>query len=257
MQELSSHRAFILHTRDYKENQVLMEALVEGQGRISLIAYKGSKKNSARNALLQPFRLIQIQFKKDSGLRKLVQIEADSTPDVPSILLTGKGLFCGFYLNEVICRVCPADAHFQDLYQLYYFSLSQLAQLVETHDSFNQHLQLVLRRFEFQLLNELGYGLDLHHDAATGDEITPDGLYELMADKGFVQSFNPNRAVSGELIKQIYKMLCVSQIDVTRNVAIDSDFKLVLSTSKHILRTCLHRHLGDKPLKSRELFRTK
>jgi len=257
MKELETFRAFILHTRDFKENQVLIEALVEGEGRLSLVGYKGSKKNSARNALFQPFRPIQIQFRKDAGLRKLVNIEADQSIVAESLLLTGKILFCGFYLNELVCRLCPADAQFYELYALYLKSVRQLVKLGQGNAQFNLELQLILRRFEFQLLNTLGYGLDLEFEAETNQVIQAESYYELLVEKGFVLSLNPNRAISGILLQQFKSVLMGAESVSNCGKTSNFDIKLVLATGKHILRQCLHRHLGDKPLKSRELFRTK
>ena len=67
MQELENKSAFVLHSRPFKENQLILELLVQGEGRISVVASKGSKKNSSRSALLQPFRALSVKVKAGKG----------------------------------------------------------------------------------------------------------------------------------------------------------------------------------------------
>jgi len=253
--QTQNRAAFVLHSRAYKENQALLEVLVMDEGRMSLITYKGGKKNSAKNALMQPFRPLQIQIKKDSGLRKLVAIDPHPELTAASVALSGKALFCGFYLNEIICRLCPADAFFPELYESYLASLQQLSTLEAESERFEVELQLVLRRFEYRLLLLLGYGLNLETEVEQGQGISNEQFYELYPESGFVVVSPSHRAIAGQTILQLAELL-EGQIvgDSSGQIGIEQA-KPLLTTAKFILRACLHRHLGDKPLKSRELFR--
>ena len=255
MQELTYQAAFVLHSRPFKENQAIMEVLVADEGRMSLVAYKGSKKNSGRNALMQPFRPLRLQIRKDSGLRKLVAIEAAfDAPD--AIHLKGKTLYCGFYLNELICRLCPADALFPELYSIYRECLVRLQNLTLEHDAFERQLQWQLRRFEFRLLELMGYGLNLTHEADSGTQIDPYGHY-LLTLKGFVQCTKSNQTIAGHHLLDLSIRLQDDEAECREPVSTYGDSNAILSVAKWVLRHSLHRHLGDKPLKSRELFRTR
>jgi DNA repair protein RecO (recombination protein O) len=248
MESLQSHSAFVLHTRPYKENQALVEMLVEDEGRISMVASKGGKKNSARNALLQPFRAVTIQFKPNSGLKSLKQIDVNKMVESATIQLVGKPLLCGFYLNEIICRLCVSDEYQPELYSLYIQTLRNLS------IASNQQLQieLVLRQFEFNLLNLLGYGISFDDDVESGQTLKSDELYELMPETGFVLSLL-QRGIWGRDIRNINRLL-MSDITLDMLSSLEVE-RTTLKQAKHILSTCLHRHLGNKPLKSRELFR--
>ena len=239
--------AFVLHSRPFKENQAILELLVEGEGRLSAVTYKGSKKNTAKTALLQPFRPIKVIIEKDTGLRKLKHIEAAPDLKNSAFLTQGKPLFCGFYLNELLCRLCASDAHFPELYPVYLATIKRL-QWSETENPSPLMLERSLRQFEFALLSQLGYGIDLSHTVDTDQSIEPELQYELFQDTGFVFGAHSRNAWLGEDILLLAQFLEGQELTEERQLRAAKSAKL-------LLRTCLHRHLGDKPLKSRELFR--
>lgn len=246
--ELESKQAFILHTRAFKENQLIIEFLVEGEGRLSIIASKGGKKNSARTALLQPFRPLTIKYKLGRGLHSLKSVELN--PELEDIRLKSKSLFCGFYLNEILCRLCKSDAQYDELFPLYNYALSHLQHSSEREiDSYTpMYLEAILRQFEYRLLVMLGYGISFDYDLHSDADIKPNKYYELLAGSGFVFSNTPQRAIIGSDLIDIDAFL-------NTDLEIEKLSSHKLKLAKLILRACLHRHLGDKPLKSRELFR--
>lgn len=247
--------AFVLHSRNYKENQAIVELILQDEGRVSLITYKGSKKNSTKAALLQPFRPLSVGIHGTSGLRKLKQIDADLSATDPNRALRGKALFCGFYLNEVICRLCAADAYFPDVFPLYQTTLSYLSQLDQTQAYFPLQMAYLLRRFEADLLTQMGYGLNFETDMETGEEIVTNDVYELFDASGFVVSNRSLSATETVLGEDLQLMSTLLEIDFDKMGATDYQrLQPQLRQLKFIMQTCLHRHLGDKPLKSRELF---
>lgn len=238
--------AFILHLRPYKENQALVDLLVKDYGRITAVTYRGSKKNSAKNALLQPFKPLLIQYKEGKTLHKLNLVEPN--PELQIIDFYGKPQFCGFYLNEIICRLCPADAMQEGLYPYYLNGLRQLSGLQNIDEvQKGQRMQIILRQFEFQLLSELGYGVDFESTLDTHQEIESHRFYQLFDGNGFVESTKPQLGLLGQDIINCRVLLFESE-----NVLVSPD---TLRVAKNILRQCLQLHLGDKPIKSRELFR--
>jgi recombinational DNA repair protein (RecF pathway) len=61
------------------------------------------------------------------------------------------------------------------------------------------------------------------------------------------------RGIWGRDIRNINRLL-MSDITLDMLSSLEVE-RTTLKQAKHILSTCLHRHLGNKPLKSRELFR--
>ena len=68
MQEITQS-AFVLHTRPYRENQLLVDLLTEYDGKLAALSYIGHSTKSSRKALLQPFLPISITLKGQSSLK--------------------------------------------------------------------------------------------------------------------------------------------------------------------------------------------
>jgi DNA repair protein RecO (recombination protein O) len=223
--------AYILHTRPYRDTSMLVDFLTPEFGRITAVA-RGvrSRKTSKRN-LLNPFTRLLISFQGKTDLKLLTHFEAEGE----HFTLLAKHLFSGFYLNELLVRLLPEfDAH-SEIYSLYEQSLQQL--------NAQQDLEPILRFFELQILNELGYAIDFESDAKTGELILSNAHYCLDIAQGFYLASPDvphNFQFSGQHIQAIARR----------------DFILpeVKQTAKRITRILLKPLLGSKPLTSRELF---
>jgi len=223
--------AYILHTRPYRDTSMLVDLFTPEFGRITAVA-RGvrSRKTSKRN-LLNPFTRLLISFQGKTDLKLLTHFEAEGT----HFTLTAKHLFSGFYLNELMVRLLPElDSH-PDIYSLYEQSLRALNQ--------QQDLEPILRQFEFQLLNELGYGIHFEADAKSGEELSGLCSYCLDASLGFYQA---EFDVPAHFTFSGQHLLAIAARDFSQ-----PDVK---QTAKRISRILLKPLLGNKPLTSRELF---
>jgi DNA repair protein RecO (recombination protein O) len=223
--------AYILHTRPYRDTSMLVDFLTPEFGRITAVARGVRARKTPKRNLLNPFTRLLISFQGKTDLKLLTHFEAEGA----HFPLTAKHLFSGFYLNELLVRLLPElDAH-PEIYSLYEQSLQAL--------SGQQDLEPVLRVFEFQLLQELGYGIDFNADAKSGDVISAQASYCLDPSQGVYVAHADvplNFQFSGAHI----------------NAIAQRDFVLpeVKQTAKRISRILLKPLLGSKPLMSRELF---
>ncbi len=223
--------AYILHTRPYRDTSMLVDFLTPEFGRITAVARGVRSRKTPKRNLLNPFTRLLISFQGKTDLKLLTHFEAEGE----HFTLCAKHLFSGFYLNELLVRLLPEfDAH-PEIYSLYEHSLQQL--------NARQDLEPILRSFELQLLNELGYGIDFGSDAKTGELILPNAHYCLDITQGLYlahANVPHNFQFSGQHIKAIAQ----------------GDFILpeVKQTAKRITRILLKPLLGNKPLMSRELF---
>ena len=80
--------------------------------------------------------------------------------------LAGRGLMCGFYLNELLLRLLPRDDPHETLFDFYAEALRAL--------SLGGEQAPILRSFEKRLLAELGYA-PLLERKPTGAPIEPAG----------------------------------------------------------------------------------
>ena len=100
-----------------------------------------------------------------------------------------------------------------------------------------------MRQFEHRLLQEMGYGLILDHDVMSGEKIDPEGYYCFLPDRGPVSSSGQDE---DGIIVQGRTLLAITEDDYSQPE--------VRREAKRLMRAALAVHLGDRPLKSRELF---
>lgn len=149
-----SQPAIVLHATRWRESSLLLEVFTHEHGRVGMVArsVQGAKRQPLR-AALQPLQRIRVDYLQRGELALLQQAEASGHAPV----LAGDALLAGFYLAELALRLLPRnDAHPQ-LFLRFADALDELASTAS--------LGWTLRRFERDLLDALGYALDLKHDA--------------------------------------------------------------------------------------------
>ena len=164
---------FILHARPWRETSLLLEILSRDFGRVGLVA-RGVRSARSRTprVLLQPLTPVNLAWSGQGELATLTAVEATGAP----LRLVGEAVLCGLYLNELVTRLLPrGDAH-PGIFAAYLATLQGLG--AQTPNAWR------LRRFERDLLAELGYGLVLEHAADTGMPIEPAAQYAYRLDSG-------------------------------------------------------------------------
>lgn len=227
------NHAFILHRRLYRETSLLLDVFSCNYGRVSLLAKGARQKKNIRAEILQPYQSLQLAWSGKGELMVLTLVEAEK----PAYVLKDKKLMAGFYLNEIIIRMLPQHEAHPDLFRVYDKTLSQLA--MGTSDE-----QVVIRIFEKRFLDSIGYGLVLDHDVTTGNKIKPDRYYYYQADRGPV-------------IDMPDKSDCVRLSGSTLIAINEEKFESsqILQEAKYLMRFVLQKHLGNKPLASRKLYK--
>lgn len=219
--------AYLLHSRSYQDDRLLLDLLVQGQGRQRAVARRPGKKQQGR-ARWPEFTPLTLQLVGQGELKQVRAIEETQL----ALPLQGTYLFAAMYLNELICRVFPSDSHSENLFDSYQQSLAQLgaAQLEQAGQS---QLEWVLRQFEFALLQDLGVPLDPYYDR-DGQPIEAATCYRY--EQGFVAS------LQGWLGRDILSLSDAAWPTETRRLA------------KQLCRQLLAPWVGTKPLQSRQLF---
>ena len=158
--------AYILHARAYRETSLLLECWTRDHGRIGAVA-RGVRRERSRlpRALLQPLTPVSIGW---SGIGELVTLTGVEPRDEP-LALVGDNVLCGLYLNELMLRLTPRHDPHTDLFAAYARTLRRLAD--------GEHAAWTLRRFERDLIDHLGYGVELSVDATSGAGIDPEQAY--------------------------------------------------------------------------------
>jgi DNA repair protein RecO (recombination protein O) len=231
---VSLQPAWILHGCPYRDSSFLLEALTAEYGRISLVG-RGARRRSrggSGGALLQPFLPLLLSFAGRGELQNLTAVEAAGA----AVSLRGDRLFSGLYVNELLVRLLHRhDAH-PALFAAYGDTLSELAASGSAEGA--------LRRFEVNLLGELGYRVDFSIDGGSGEAVREERWYHYAGDQGMV--------AQGEVREPSQPSYSGADLLLMANGEFEGAARL---TAKRLLRQVLAGHLGGAPLKSRELFR--
>ena len=180
MNRVEAQPAFVLHARAWRETSLLLDVLSRDHGRVGLVA-RGVRSVRSRTprSLLQPFAPLQLGWSGHGELGTLHAAEAAGAP----LPVAGEALLCALYLNELIVRLVPRNDPHADLFAAY---LDTLARLAHGHPP-----AWTLRRFERDLLGQLGYGLLLDVEADTGASIDAAAEYAYFLEQGPVRWRGP------------------------------------------------------------------
>jgi DNA repair protein RecO (recombination protein O) len=188
----ADHEAgYVLHTYPYKESSLIVEAFTRRFGRIALLARGARRSRSVMRGVLLSFHPLRFGWSASAELGTLISVEWSGALKP----LAGRGLMCGFYLNELLLRLLPREDPHEGLFDFYGEALSRL--------SAQENFPSVLRTFEKRMLAELGYALLLERDAATGAPVDPDRSYVYEPDRGPVPSVNGETAISGRTLLDV------------------------------------------------------
>ncbi len=201
-------------------------------GRTGLVAHGSRGSRGGRRSLLQPFVPLRLSWVRRGELGRLTGAEAE--PGRPR--LEGERLLAGFYVNELVLRLTARGDPNTDVFSCYSECITGLARGARTSRT--------LRLFELDLLQALGYGLELGAEADGGSPLLPDRRYRFEIEAG-------PRLVSED-----------AEENATywgRELTSLRDRKLEDAASrraaKRLLAGALAVYLGDRPLKSSAVLR--
>ena len=225
--------AFILHRRPYRDTSLLLEAFSHEHGRLGLVARGAASARSRLKSVLQPFLPLLLSW---SGAGDLAALTAAEEAGRPSPLPPGQVL-AGLYVNELLVRLLPRRDPLPGLFAAYRALLAELAAMADAEPP--------LRRFEKRLLEELGYGLSLDHEAASGTPIIAEQQYCYVLDRGPLAKGSDAAGVpiSGRGLLALRDGM-LADPSVLREV-------------KRLTRAALAEQLRGRALKTRELYRVK
>jgi DNA repair protein RecO (recombination protein O) len=183
--------AFILHSRPYRETSLLLECLTRDHGRLGVVA-RGvrSQRGRLQRSQLEPFQPLALNLQLRGELASLRSAETAAAP----CRLLGDASLAGLYVNELVVRLTGRQDPLPALFFAYAQTLGRLAE--------GGSLAWPLRRFERDLLQALGYALQLDCEADTGEPLQPDVLYAYRAEHGAVRCGpnEPNAVRGGDLL---------------------------------------------------------
>ena len=228
-QKVDGQPAFVLHSYPFRETSLIVEVFSRDYGRVALLARGARRPRSALRGLMLAFQPLELSWAGKGEVRTLMKAEWQG--GLP--LLTGKALFWGYYLNELLLDLLPREDAHARLFAVYAETLHQFSKGPVESD---------IRRFEHAFLKELGYGLSLVNDV-DDFPIDPNGYYVYEIERGPVRL-----SVPGE------SSLSMSGKTLLDLAAEDFSDPKSLVEAKRLMRALMTHYLGGKSLETRKIF---
>lgn len=226
-------RAYVLHTRPWRETSLLVDWFTEDHGRLTT-RQRGARQSGRKSAGRPlPFQGMHMLLAGRGDMKTATQIDLTEPPR----LLTGQALAVGFYFNELLMRTLDRSEPMPTLFARYALALVQLTQPASS-------LGVIVRSFERELLAELGFGIDWLRTADQRALLDSEAIYWVDAEVGVLSRKTPGGlAIPGRVIQAI----ATDKLPDS-----SSDQRLARDLMQYLLRP----HVGLAPFHSRELWRS-
>ncbi|ARP80864.1 DNA repair protein RecO [Bordetella genomosp. 8] len=143
---------YMLHATPWRETSLIVQTFSRDHGCVALVAKGAKRPYSVLRPVLSAFQPLMLSWSGAGEVKTLTRAEVAGIRP-----LGGAPLMSAWYMNELLLRLLPREDAHPVLFDAYDTALTQLAGGTPAAGA--------LRRFEWTLLNETGYGLD----AATPD----------------------------------------------------------------------------------------
>lgn len=227
--KIEQQPGYILHRHAYRESSLLLEIFTRNHGRLTVNARGCRRKKSGVLGLLLPFNPLFLSWSGRGEIPILTVIEPQKFHRQFNFTTAS----CGYYCNELIQKLLHRHDSHTKLYEHYHVLMLAL---LRGDDPFS-----VLRIFEKYLLQEIGFGLVLDHDAETGEMIEHTTRYRYVLQKGPVATADehPNTIDGATLI-------------ALKNEVFESTQQQL--QARQLLRALLSHQLQGKSLRSRRVM---
>jgi DNA repair protein RecO (recombination protein O) len=251
-------KGYVLHTYPYRETSLILQAWTEKHGRLGLVAKGARRPKSASRAVLVPFQPLVMDWFGRAELKTLKTAE----PSAPATPLAGQALLSAFYLNELLLKLTTREDPHEGLFAAYDEAITALRAMSltakpGTYPDFTRRdpgtspvsslVEPVLRKFELRLLQELGYALQLSHEAGTHAPIAAEQEYLYIVERGPVPSSG-----EGEIPANAVKLRGSTLLDLERAHLEDAT---TIAQAKQLMRLLIHHSLNGQELATRAMVR--
>ncbi|WP_407280205.1 DNA repair protein RecO [Aromatoleum evansii] len=231
-QRVDGQPGFVLHTHPWRETSLIVEVFSRDYGRVALVAKGARRPMSALRGVIMAFQPLLLDWSGGGEVKTLVRAERCGGQP----LLVGRGLMCGYYLNELLVRLTAREDPHPVLFDAYARAIACLGR--------GEPQEPILRRFELALLRELGYGIGLAAEGDSGEPLDPRTDYVYIIERGPVpvpEGAGDAAATSGQTL------LDMEHDDFSRPET--------LAQSKVLLRMLINHYLGGQTLQSRRVLK--
>jgi len=138
---------YLLHAAAWRETSLVIQIFAREHGNVALVAKGAKRPYSVLRPILTAFQPLSLSWTGSGEVKTLSRAECAGVRP-----LSGRALMSAWYMNELLLRLLPREDPHLVVYDAYDAALTRLAG--------GSPAAGALRRFEWVLLNEAGYGLD-------------------------------------------------------------------------------------------------
>ncbi|HZH57233.1 DNA repair protein RecO [Yanghanlia caeni] len=138
--------AYMLHGSAWRETSLIVQIFTREHGNVALVAKGAKRPYSALRAVLVAFQPLVVSWSGAGEVKTLTRAELAGIRR-----LDGRALMSAWYMNELLLRMLPREDPHPVLYDAYDAALQALQE--------GGRAAAALRRFEWVLLEETGYGV--------------------------------------------------------------------------------------------------
>ncbi len=139
--------AYLLNAYAWSETSVIAHVFTKDHGIIVGMAKGAKRPYSVMRPILSHFHPLLLSWSGQGDVKTLIRVENNGFCPIQ-----GRALMPAWYMNELLLKFMAAEDPHADLFAIYANCLQQLA------DGYNENI--VLRSFEWHLLEETGYGAE-------------------------------------------------------------------------------------------------
>jgi len=230
---------FVLHSYPYKETSLIVEAFTRRFGRVGLLARGARRPRSTMRGVLLAFHPLRMSWSASAELATLHSAEWGGGQSS----LSGIGLMCGFYINELLLRLLPRGDPHETLFDAYGEALARLAAgAALARPDVSAAQAAILRAFERRMLAELGYAPMFDRDAANGAQIEAAKHYAYEAERGMIET----RRSDGDSV--------ISGRTLLDMAADNYDNSRTRDEARRLMRALITERLGGQALHTRAVL---
>ena len=162
-QRVQDVRGYVLHASAWRETSLIVQGFTREHGCVALVAKGAKRPYSVLRPILATFQPLSLSWSGAAEVRTLVRAESCGVR-----LLDGRAMMSGWYMNELILRLLAREDPHPGVFDAYEAALDELA------DPRRRPPAGALRRFEWLLLDETGYGQEGDAPDFDDDRMEPD-----------------------------------------------------------------------------------
>ena len=137
----------MLHATPWRETSLVVQVFTREHGCLGLVAKGAKRPQSVLRPVLSAFQPLWVSWSGSGEVKTLTRAECAGIH-----ALAGTAMMSAWYMNELLLRLLAREDAHPVLYDAYVDALTQLAR--------GERAAGALRRFEWILLRETGYGVD-------------------------------------------------------------------------------------------------